>query len=121
MDELGYELQLGHLPGDGCPVPGREIKAFLVMHTNGLHKIRVRYCACRPYDYYNMQQVLDVGWWPATPLIPECAATEALMRLNQSLMTSGSVNAQEMCQTLAWISDPSGKMEYPVSFNSTPL
>jgi hypothetical protein len=115
MEDLDISIQLGHPTSEICLVIRRTVKSFLVMHTNGLHRVKVNFCGCQltGTGYSYLDQVLDFGWWPGTTLEPECAVTDDLLRLYHSLMPSG-VTTYQMCKTLVDLTDPHRQKHFPV-------
>ncbi|THU99178.1 hypothetical protein K435DRAFT_604125, partial [Dendrothele bispora CBS 962.96] len=39
-------VQLGHLDGSTCPSPVPGPSKMIVIHTNGIHRVRMNYCGC---------------------------------------------------------------------------
>jgi hypothetical protein len=73
---LGASLCLGH-SGDKCrhrlPGPGR---STVVVHTNGIHQVRIEYCRCElPSEYSDALQLAQSRLFPATMERPETAFT----------------------------------------------
>jgi hypothetical protein len=78
LHDLGLRIQLGH-GHQHCPakVPGHT--DFVVIALNGIHRVNVDFCGCfgQPDSYI---QLLELRWWPSTPIAPQTAATMDLLR-----------------------------------------
>lgn len=73
---LSALLCLGHsgdkcrhyLPGPGC--------STIVVHTNGIHQVHIKYCCCElPFKYSDALQLAQSWLFPATMECPETAFT----------------------------------------------
>ncbi|KAJ7141824.1 hypothetical protein C8R46DRAFT_1233533 [Mycena filopes] len=78
---LGLRVQMGHAPHSTCTAPEAGAKAFVVLHTNGIHEVAVDFCGCEgaldagaPYV-----QLLRAGWFPGTHERPQTCATFLLL------------------------------------------
>ena len=60
-------------------------------------------------------QLLEVGWWPSTPLEPQTAATMSLLRLFHVTNLAGQVTPTNFYWTLEQLSLGSGLSNPPVS------
>ncbi|KAJ7024475.1 hypothetical protein C8F04DRAFT_1192393 [Mycena alexandri] len=78
LKELGLRIQFGH---HRCVRPRSAPTTFVVLHTNGIHEVNVDYCGCESEaangEYYI--QLLRGGWYPATHVAPQTAATFELL------------------------------------------
>ncbi|KAJ7693264.1 hypothetical protein B0H16DRAFT_1669558 [Mycena metata] len=74
LKELGLRIQFGHRR---CVRPRSAPTTFVVLHTNGIHEVSVDYCGCESEaangEHYI--QLLRGGWYPATHVAPQTAAT----------------------------------------------
>ena len=86
----------------------------MVLTSNGIHTIAIDFCGCAgaPSHYV---QVLEVGWWPATPLEPQTAATMSLLRLFHVTNLQGQVTPTDFYRTLEQMSSGDGLTNLPVS------
>ena len=121
LRDLGLIVQLGedHPPGTFCFFGQDLNKEFIVLHTNGLHSVRVRSCGCTPpntaaIDVY--KQLIRAGLYPATPYEPKTCGTFALMRLAHGLSLQGKVSAYNFYKSLHYYTDNTGIVKIPVSF-----
>ena len=90
--ELGVAVPIGHPLGEICPLP--HTRALTVLHTNGIHNVRVNFCGCQlGLDFRT--QLLCFAWWPATPLDPRSAATFTVMRQFHYLNLQGNITAYD--------------------------
>jgi hypothetical protein len=87
LAELDLRIQFGHPPHERClnPEPGHQ--GFVVIHDNGIHNVKVDFCACtdggREEHYI---QLLRASWYPATSDQPQTAAT--FLVLDRFLMST---------------------------------
>ena len=66
---MGLRVQLGHKRRIVCPFRTPGHKDFVVLHVNGIHVLDVNFCGCGGASTA-YEQLLEVGWWPSTPLKP---------------------------------------------------
>src|ERR1700683_3083912 len=78
LQSMGLRVQLGHAPGRFCPTKEPGNKQFVVIHSNAIHNVSIDYCHCESVDHRN--QLLRIGWYPATPLEPKTCATMEVLR-----------------------------------------
>ena len=85
-----------------------------MLSSNGIHNIAIDFCSCvgAPSHYI---QVLEVGWWPSTPLDPQTAATMSLLRLFHVTNLQGQVTPTDFYRTLEQMSSGDGLRNLPVS------
>ena len=96
-------MQLGHKQGETCSFRKRGHKEFIVLESNGIHHVALDFCGCvgAPTNY---MQLLEVGWWPSTPLEPQTAATMSLLRHFHVTNLQGQVTPTDFYQTLEQLS-----------------
>ncbi|KAJ7042238.1 hypothetical protein C8F04DRAFT_946268 [Mycena alexandri] len=74
LKDLGLRTQFGHCC---CVRPRSAPTTFVILHTNGIHEVSVDYCGCESEaangEHYI--QLLRGGWYPATHVAPQTAAT----------------------------------------------
>ncbi|KAF8144424.1 hypothetical protein K438DRAFT_1992779 [Mycena galopus ATCC 62051] len=78
---LGLRVQLDHIPGQRCLEPLQLHTQFVVLHTNGIHKVAVDSCDCerRAWAGAPEEQLQHAGWFPATDDRPRTCATMELL------------------------------------------
>jgi hypothetical protein len=59
-------------------------------------------------------QILEVGWWPSTPLDPQTAATMSVLRLFHVTNLQGQVTPTDFYRTLEKMSSGDGLSNLPV-------
>ncbi|KAJ7580770.1 hypothetical protein C8J56DRAFT_1057724 [Mycena floridula] len=111
LRSLGLTFQLGHNGGD-CPFTDYGRKDFMVIAANGIHELEVNFCGCpdAPKQYI---QLLEVGWWPATPLEPCTAAPFSLMRLFHMVNLQACCPATDFYRSLERLTDGTGLEKVP--------
>ncbi|KAH9914777.1 uncharacterized protein BXZ73DRAFT_92737 [Epithele typhae] len=110
LRELGVVLQLGH-DGDSCPCPSPTTRRLVVVNTDGMHKVEVRFCQCLRHDSTFMPewvQIFRQGWFPATTSKPATAATFHILNFFHELNFQAKTNLNDFEQTLQRITDNSG-------------
>ena len=97
-----------------CNFRQRGNKDFVVLDSNGIHKIAINFCGCVGAPTHFVQ-LLEVGWWPSTPLDPQTAATMSLLRLFHVTNLQGQVTPTDFYRTLEQMSSGDGLTTLPVS------
>ncbi|KAJ7483686.1 hypothetical protein B0H11DRAFT_1914569 [Mycena galericulata] len=90
LQSLGLIVQLGHLPGYGCPSASEAHTNFVLIDVTGVHSIHLRFCGCDG-TVQHRQQLMRACWWPATARDPRTCATFAVVRLFQILNCQGKL------------------------------
>ncbi|KAJ7475078.1 hypothetical protein B0H11DRAFT_2158575 [Mycena galericulata] len=112
LKELGLRVQLGHPPGQGCAFRWSVHDDFTVIHTNGIHNVKLDYCGCGKAAE-ERDQLLDACWWPATPKEPGTCCTFTTLRQFQTLNTTGKVSGYDYYRTLEALTDNTGLKKIP--------
>ncbi|KII90795.1 hypothetical protein PLICRDRAFT_67573, partial [Plicaturopsis crispa FD-325 SS-3] len=105
LRELGLRVQLGHSDGRICPHRQSGHQNFIVIHTNGIHRVAVDFCGCEP-GFDRFRQVLRRAWWPATPLEPQSCATMEVLRLFHTVNLQGRISAFDFYKSLELMTNP---------------
>lgn len=113
LQNLGLSVQLAHAPHSYCPRSEPGHKNFVIIHTNGIHKVTVNYCRCNEVSH--RQQLMRFGWYPATPLEPQTCATIEVLRLFHLLNLQGKLPAYAFYKSLELVTDNTGLLAVPVS------
>ncbi|KAK7676418.1 hypothetical protein QCA50_020636 [Cerrena zonata] len=95
--DIGVTVSLGHPLGITCAIPLS--RTITVLHTNGIHRVRVNFCGCQ-FGSELRTQLLRFAWWPATPLDPRSAATFSVLRQFQYLNLQGNITAYDFYRGL---------------------
>lgn len=109
LKALGFELHLGH-NGEPCPTPGRLNSKLVVGDIDGFHEVHVQFCRCYHPDgsvLYNWQQLLQIGWFPATQERPTTAFTFRLLNFLHQLNQQGKTSLYDIHRTLWRVTDNS--------------
>jgi hypothetical protein len=99
-----------------CPVYRPGPTNFTVIHTNGLHRVRLDFCDCEDEPVSRWRQLFRLRWWPATVLDPHTAVTFDCLRQFEKVNAFGHVNATDYYRALRHMVDPSGLDKAPVSY-----
>ncbi|KAJ7118008.1 hypothetical protein C8R43DRAFT_1153763 [Mycena crocata] len=77
LHDLGLRVQLGHPVGEKCSTPDALSENFLLLHTNGFHRVAVDACDCEHAAVAGPPeiQLIRAGWYPATDDKPKTCAT----------------------------------------------
>jgi hypothetical protein len=79
LKDVGLRIQLGHRVGERCCNPASAAgDNFVVIDTNGVHKVGLDYCNCETAQH-RTTQLLRARWYPATPVTPNTAATFSVL------------------------------------------
>ncbi|KAF7375071.1 CxC2 domain-containing protein [Mycena sanguinolenta] len=84
-----------------------ENSGFVVLHNNGIHVINLDFCSC-PNSPTHVDQLLNIGWYPATHDSPATAATLSLLRRFHLLNLQARVAAYDFYNTLVVLGNGSG-------------
>lgn len=115
LHELGVCVQLGHPNGRACHTNAATNSTFRVIHSNGIHHINVDYCQCNNSNIKD--QLMAIGWWPATPIVPKTAATFEVLKHFHILNLQGKVTGYSFYHTLEYQTDNTGLELPPISIH----
>lgn len=87
---------------------------MMVFHTNGIHCVSLDFCGCSNAAP-DCRQILEAGWFPATPLEPQTCATNACLRQFQTLNLQGNISPYDYYTALELMTDPLQTLNLPVS------
>ncbi|KAJ7799706.1 hypothetical protein B0H14DRAFT_2387897, partial [Mycena olivaceomarginata] len=104
-------FQLGHPPGEDCDFRDGPHK-FVVLENNGIHELAVDFCGCMGSETV-LDQLINIGWFPATVKEPETCATLSLLRRFHTLNLQGRVPVYDFYNTLEVLSDRAGMRDVP--------
>lgn len=99
--------------GMPCPSHTRGHKDFTILHTNGIHTLNVDFCGCENSPPHR-DQLLEVGWWPSTPLEPQSAATMHLLRSFHTWNLQGQISPTDFYRGLEQLTCGDGLLSIPV-------
>ncbi|KAF9037328.1 hypothetical protein BDZ89DRAFT_1220764 [Hymenopellis radicata] len=106
LQRLGLRVYLGHEDGSQCFMP-RQSERLVVIHTNGIHEVSVRYCNCLQ-AIPRRQQLLRFGWYPGTVRRPATCATLDALDLFHALTLNGKLSAYAFYKSLIYLTDALG-------------
>ncbi|KAJ7432065.1 hypothetical protein B0H11DRAFT_2165471 [Mycena galericulata] len=109
--DAGLRYQLGHAPGEECDFRDGPHR-FVVLDNNAIHELKVDFCGCIGHPTV-IDQLLNIGWFPATVKDPETCATLSLLRRFHTLNLQGRVPAYDFYNSLEVLSDRAGMREIP--------
>jgi hypothetical protein len=90
---------------------------MVIIDTEAIHTVRIRYCACDQSDHANnLEQLLRNGWYPATTVDPATCATFAALELYRLLNVVGNINVHDFVPSLERNTDACNTQDVPVSF-----
>ena len=116
LQSLGLRVQLGHQPCQSCPFRVQAHKDFVVIHINGIHTISLDFCSC-PNSPTPPEQLLEVGWWPSTPLEPQSAASMAVLRSFHAWNLQGQLSPTDFYRGLEQMTCGDGLLNVPVRYH----
>jgi hypothetical protein len=90
------------------------VKDFVVLHDNGIHVIDIEFCNCEGSPS-QVDQLINIGWFPATSLSPATAASLSLLRRFHALNLQARVPAYDFYNALVLLRHGSGIKKPPVS------
>ena len=113
LKQLGLRVQLGHMSGAYCPAPQKGHSDFLVIAHNGFHPVNIYFCGCTGAPPHYLQ-LLEMRWWPSTPLAPQTATTMDLLRTFHIMNLQARVSPTDFYQSLERMTDGQGSTKLPV-------
>ncbi|KAF8214393.1 hypothetical protein K438DRAFT_1902273 [Mycena galopus ATCC 62051] len=113
--DLGLRYQIGHPFAEDCPFNylGHST-GFTVLHNNGIHTVDVDFCNCNGAPS-EVDQLLNVGWYPATHKDPSTAATLGLLRRFHKLNLQARMPAYNFYSSLVLLMNVNGLRKVPGS------
>ncbi|VDB87033.1 unnamed protein product [Peniophora sp. CBMAI 1063] len=107
-EDIGISVQLGHDAGEECFMP-KIVRNFSVMHTNGIHRMTVKFCRCRTGEHLDeYTQLLRARLWPATIDEPLTATTFEAMDDFSRLSLLGRLSAYDYYKAMRACTDAVG-------------
>ncbi|KAJ7169308.1 hypothetical protein C8R43DRAFT_876185 [Mycena crocata] len=107
----GIRFQVGHPPGEECDFRDGP-HHMVILDNNGIHELDVDLCGCIGAETAP-DQLLNIGWFPATLKSPETCATLSLLRRFHTLNLQGRVPAYDFYNALEVLSDQAGMRDLP--------
>jgi hypothetical protein len=102
LKSLGLCIQLGHLPGETCPLPSAAWNDdFVVLDVDGIVSVGLDFCGCGQTSKSHVTQLLEVRLYPATVTNPKSAATFRLLEVLEILQYESKVTTYEFFQMLS--------------------
>ncbi|KAJ3569745.1 hypothetical protein NP233_g4852 [Leucocoprinus birnbaumii] len=101
LSDLGFVIHLGH-HGAPCPVNSRSPNQFVIVHTNGIHKCHISYCACNPLSNKGDHHIQLICHQLFAPTIdrPETAFTFAVLKHYHRHSLCSKVTLYDYCNAL---------------------
>ncbi|KAJ7810017.1 hypothetical protein B0H14DRAFT_3090851 [Mycena olivaceomarginata] len=110
LKKLGLHVQLGHAYSQSCQRPIPAHKHFMVVHSNGMHKVAVDFCGCVDEEIVGSrrQQLLRRSWFPATAKGPKTCSTFHVLEMFHTMTLQGKVTTYDFYSGLEKLTDNSG-------------
>ncbi|TDL18801.1 hypothetical protein BD410DRAFT_727959 [Rickenella mellea] len=110
LQEIGLQVQLGHLPNDKCKNPKPATAGFTVIHTNGIHLVDVNFCDCRSSNTVadRRLQLLRRQWFPASQSIPKTCCTFRVLEGFHTMSLQSKMSAYDYYAALTKLTDITG-------------
>jgi hypothetical protein len=105
--DLGLTIYLGH-QGERCSFIGRVLDRFTVVHTNGIHTVKIQLCACHGDRSCAKFQLIRCSWLPATTEDPHTAFTFDVLDSYISLSLQGKVTREDYYLSISRHTDNTG-------------
>ncbi|KAH8111809.1 hypothetical protein DFH11DRAFT_1546400 [Phellopilus nigrolimitatus] len=104
---LGLVVHIGHM-NFRCPAPETLTRTLTVIHTNGIHRVKVLFCACGASAgeaslHYN--QLIRVRWFPASSKKPQTVVSFDCVEYFHILTLQGKLTAYDYYQSLVYHTD----------------
>ncbi|KAJ7121219.1 hypothetical protein C8R46DRAFT_929142 [Mycena filopes] len=105
--EVEARLQLGHVPGNGCPHARPAHKDFVIIDVLGIRVVKLNFCGCDSRVEHR-QQLQRAGLWPATSVDPQTCATVNAIRLFELQNCLGKISAYDFIRSLEMLTNNDG-------------
>ncbi|KAK7433784.1 hypothetical protein VKT23_020552 [Stygiomarasmius scandens] len=115
LSDLGLRIQLEHLDGTSCSCPLPASQGLTVLHSNGIHEVKVDYCGCAcGVHLENWEQIIRNEWFPATTEHPQTCCTFHILELFHILNLEGKVTTYNFYDGLEKLTDNTrcGKLKH---------
>lgn len=105
--DLGISIQLMHRPGEECPFRSvHNVEDFTIIHTNGIHRMKVYYCQCAiGREVPPPIQLMRRRLWPATCENPQTATTFEALDFYTRVSARSRLNIYDFHQALVAATD----------------
>ncbi|KAJ2914486.1 hypothetical protein MD484_g5955, partial [Candolleomyces efflorescens] len=115
---LGLRIQLGHSPGDQCPLPITPYNDdFFILDVDQIHSVGLDFCGCGRTGKTQVAQLLERRLYPATITSPKTAATFRLLEVLELLQYESKISTFEFFQSVSRLTCNTGledtKDRYP--------
>jgi len=104
---MGLVIQLGPHGGGPCGTPHLAHQDFCAIDVHGMHPLSVQFCGCDLAQTHR-QQLLHVGWFPATVHDPRTICTFNLLHHFHLQTLQSKITAYDFYGALAWETDNTG-------------
>jgi hypothetical protein len=102
LKSLGLRIQLGHPPGDKCPLPITPYNDdFTILDVDQIHNVGLDFCGCGRTGKTQVAQLLEHRLYPATVTSPKTAATFRLLEFLELLQYESKLSSYEFFQTIS--------------------
>ncbi|EKM53869.1 uncharacterized protein PHACADRAFT_29178 [Phanerochaete carnosa HHB-10118-sp] len=107
LKDLGLVFQVGHPPGIACINLRLGPHDFVVVHTNGIHPISIRYCECNHLHEAGdtIQQLLHYELYPATLFDPTTCFIYRVLEHFSMLTLQGKITPYDYYLSLQYLTD----------------
>jgi hypothetical protein len=103
----GVHVYVGHESSSICPMSRSASSLFTVIHTNGLHRLRLHFCNC-PGAPKAWIQLVRSRLWPATVADPQTVVTFNVLRHFEKVNVFGHTTATDYYRAIVHMTDPTG-------------
>lgn len=109
LKDLGLRLQLGHPPGEVCPLPHQAWgDDFVIVDVDAVHTLGVDYCHCGATSKSEVDQLLERRLYPATVENPKTAATFRVLEVFEIMQYESKVSPFELWKAISRLTDNTG-------------
>ncbi|EIN03594.1 hypothetical protein PUNSTDRAFT_78016, partial [Punctularia strigosozonata HHB-11173 SS5] len=109
LQELGLEVLLGHSDGKPCCNSVKGHANFVVFDSKGYHLVTLLFCDCRLLDSRSHRdQLLDIGWYPASVVQPQTAFTFRFLDTFHRLTLQGKISLHDYYLSVMHKTDNAG-------------
>ncbi|KAF6746394.1 hypothetical protein DFP72DRAFT_823183 [Ephemerocybe angulata] len=118
LKATGLRIQLGHPPGERCPLnEATWADDFVIIDCDAVHSVGLDFCRCGATSKSHIEQLLERRLYPATVSNPKTAATFRALELFELLQYEAKISPFEFFKAIARLTDNTGlspaKDRYP--------
>ncbi|KAF6747271.1 hypothetical protein DFP72DRAFT_822007, partial [Ephemerocybe angulata] len=116
LKATGLRIQLGHPPGERCPLnEAMWADDFVIIDCDVVHSVGLDFCRCGTTSKSHVEQLLEHRLYATTVSNPKTAATFRVLELFELLQYEANISPFEFFKAIACLTDNTGLSPAKVS------